>query len=707
MMNKIKRYSIQEMDCPTEEAMIRNKLEKLDGVESLGFNLIKRVLTVEHSLDDIGILKYSINELGFDAIDLDDDIIEKKKQSIYRSWGPIIFALLLAILSEVSEILELFHPYLPALLALGAVIISGVTTYKKGLLAITSGNLNINALMSIAVTGALIIGVWPEAAMVMVLFTISEKIEGLSLDKARNAISSLMNLSPNKTVVIQADGVLLEVDSTVVEVGQVIRVRPGELISHDGLVCRGSSYIDQSAITGESTPVEKLIGAEVFAGTINKNSEIDIEVTADKSHSTLSRIIQLVEEAQSHRSVTQRFVDKFAKYYTPIIMGISLLIAILPPIILAEPWLVWIYRALVLLIIGCPCALVVSTPVTIVSGLAMASRLGVIVKGGVYLEQAAKIDYIALDKTGTITKGDTALVDQIVIGREENILDIGILLARSSNHPISQAITRGYTKDFKEIEGEVSEFSATPGMGVHGVINGKTYYLGNQRFIEKYGKSNARLEETVNKLEEEGKTVTILFNDIEALAIFGVSDTIKESSREAISYLHKLGIKSTILSGDNLRTVRYIGLQAGVDDYKGGLLPEDKTSIINELKQTNSVVAMTGDGINDAPALANAHIGIAMGGIGTDIAIETADIIIMDDDIRKVPQLILLSKKTREILVQNIVIALGIKMIFLLLTILGFGTMWMAVFADMGASLIVVFNGMRLLRWKSKKTRRE
>lgn len=699
------KYRIEAMDCPTEEALIRGKLGSIPGIIKLDFNLVQRVLTVDHNLDSVDPIGHAINTLGFEAILHDGSpqgpAITAIKTSWVR-WLPLILAGLAALASEVFEWAGVLAPWLPAGFALVAIALSGITTYKKGWIAIINRNLNINALMSIAVTGAMIMRQWPEAAMVMVLFSLAEKIEALSLDRARNAIKGLLALSPDMATIRHSDGTWKQVAANDVAVGAIARVRPGERISHDGIIESGNTAIDQSAITGESLPVEKKPGDCVFAGTVNQQGEIIFRVTAVANASTISRIIQLVEEAQSNRSPTQRFVDSFAKVYTPIVMLLALLVAIIPPLLLGGAWTEWVYKALVLLIIACPCALVVSTPVTIVSGLAKAARLGIIIKGGAYLEQAAKLQWVAFDKTGTITTGVPVQTDQIVLDESQDFWPIAASLAHRSDHPVSQAIARAYQTNSKVFH-DVSAFRALPGRGVQGEVNGVAYHLGNHRLIEELKICNPDLEARLEALESDGKSTVILASSTKPVMVFAVADTIKETSQQALATLHGLDVKSLMLSGDNSRTAKAIGKQAGIDQIRGDQLPEDKAQAIKQLRSEKQIVGMVGDGINDAPALAHADIGIAMGGMGSDTAIETADVVLMDDDLKKVPALIELSRRTRRILGQNIIIALGLKLVFLIITLLGFGTMWMAVFADMGASLIVVFNGLRLMGNKEKK----
>ena len=687
---------IMQMDCPIEETLIRTKLGRMSSVRSMEFNLLQRVLTVVHQPDALDAILEAVRSLGFKpelaaaGRPLSDQVAKKP-------WWPLVLAGVAAIASEAVGWIGLAD-WLAAVLAVLAVVACGLTTYKKGLLAILNGNLNINALMSIAVTGALLLGEWPEAAMVMVLFTIAELIEVKSLDRTRNAIEGLMELAPEQATVLQADGSWQEIPSKTVGVGSVVRVKPGERIGLDGTIVNGRSTINQAPITGESLPVDKAEGDAVFAGTINEASSFDYRVKAAASNTTLARIIHTVEEAQGAKAPTQRFVDRFARIYTPLIFAMALLVAILPPLLVSGDWHDWIYKALVLLVIACPCALVISTPVTIVSGLAAAARHGILIKGGVYLEEGRKLAWLALDKTGTLTHGKPVQTDFEVRAdvADEQCRRLAASLAARSDHPVSQAVAKAAEFDGVP-RGNVDAFEALPGRGVRGVIDGTTYSLGNHRLASELGFCSSELEALLDTLERQGKTVVLLNDEQQVLALFAVADTVKDSSRKAIEELHQLGVKTVMLSGDNLHTAQAIAAQVGIDQARGNQLPEDKLQAI-ETFAVEGMVGMVGDGINDAPALARADIGFAMGAMGTDTAIETADVALMDDDLRKIPTFVRLSQATRAILVQNIVLALGIKGVFLVLTLVGLGTMWMAVFADVGASLLVVFNGLRLLR---------
>ncbi|WP_114973531.1 heavy metal translocating P-type ATPase [Rhodoferax ferrireducens] len=690
---------IMQMDCPTEEALLRKKLGGMAGVAGMDFNLMQRVLTVTHEPKAIETILAAVRSLGFTPeIACDTSAHSEPTPEPVKPWWPLVLAGVAAIGSELAHWAGL-PTWVAALLAMAAVLACGITTYKKGWIAIRNGNLNINALMSIAVTGALLLGQWPEAAMVMVLFTIAELIEAKSLDRARHAIRGLMQLAPERATVLQADGTWGEVAAKSVQVDARVRIKPGERIALDGTIVSGRSNINQAPITGESLPVEKAEGDPVFAGTINESGSFEYAVTAAAGDSTLARIIHAVEAAQGARAPTQRFVDRFAQVYTPVVFAMAVAVAVLPPLLLGGDWFDWVYKALVLLVIACPCALVISTPVTIVSGLAAAARQGILVKGGVYLEEGRKLAWLALDKTGTLTHGRPAQTDFVVLNgwNETEVRSLAASLASRSDHPVSRALAEAAKRDGVVLR-NVEEFEALPGRGTKGLIDGKRYHLGNHRLIHEQGRCSDELEARLSALEEQGKTVILLTDEQSVHGLFAVADTVKDSSRQAIAELHALGIKTIMLTGDNAHTARAIAAQVGIDEARGDLLPEDKLKAIESKLGKEGAVGMVGDGINDAPALARSDIGFAMGAAGTGTAIETADVALMDDDLRKLPRFVRLSRDTHALLIQNIVLALGIKAVFLVLTLTGAGTMWMAVFADVGASLLVVGNGLRLLR---------
>ena len=701
-------YRIENMDCPTEEALVRDRLGKLEGVVRLKFNLMQRRLAVGHTLAGTQAIELALADIGMRAEPLADvgtgygTRIPDAPAISRRQWILMGVAGVAAIAAETlawSTGEDASWPVI--LLALAAIAASGLETYKKGLIALRNLNLNINALMAIAVTGAVIIGLWPEAAMVMFLFSIAEMIEALSLDRARNAIRKLMEAAPERATIRRVNGNWEEVPVAEVDSGMVVRIKPGERLPLDGEVVEGRSAVNQAPITGESIPVDKGPGDKVFAGSINETGSFEFRVTAAANQTTLARIIKAVEEAQGTRAPTQRFVDRFARIYTPAVLVIAVLVALVPPLALGLPWMDCIYKALVLLVIACPCALVISTPVTIVSALAAAARRGMLIKGGVYLELGRNIKSLALDKTGTITEGKPAVTDLIPwdYADPDRLLATAAALATRSDHPVSRAIARRWIEvAIARPATEVTGFAAITGCGVRGEIDGVVHNLGNHRLVEELGLCSPALEASLEILEKQGKTAVVVTDSTKVLGIVAVADRVRETSKAAIAELHALGVRTLMLTGDNSHTAAAIGKEVGIDDARGDQMPEDKLAAIEAELRAHGTVGMVGDGINDAPALAQASIGFAMGAVGTDTAIETADIALMDDDLRKVPEFIRLSRATARVLKQNIAFALGIKAIFLALAIGGQATLWMAVFADMGASLLVVFNGMRLLR---------
>ncbi|MBX9818932.1 MAG: heavy metal translocating P-type ATPase, partial [Burkholderiaceae bacterium] len=554
------KLSIAKMDCPTEETLIRNKLGTVAGVADLDFNLMQRTLSVRHANQVLPDVLVALQALGFEAQVVDTAEVASPSAAPVTTptnWWPLGISLVTASAAEAVYWLHNGNHWSVVVLALVAVFTGGLSTYKKGWIALKNRNLNMNALMSIAVTGAMLIGHWPEAAMVMVLFALAEVIEAKSLDRARNAIRGLLDLTPEQATVQQADGTWREVGAKQITIGARVRVKPGERIALDGEVLEGRSAVNQAPITGESLPVEKSPGDSVFAGTINESGSFEYRVTALANNSTLARIIHAVEAAQGSRAPTQRFVDQFARWYTPVVFGVAIAVALLPPLFMGAAWLDWIYRALVLLVVACPCALVISTPVSIVSGLAAAARHGILIKGGVYLEEGRKLRWLALDKTGTITHGKPAQTDFVTWGNAlaSDSRSIAASLAARSDHPVSKAVAQAAQTDGVALL-DVAEFNALPGRGVQGQINGATYHLGNHRMLEELGQCTPELEQRIAALETAGKTVVMLVGAKAVHALFAVADTIKDSSRTAIAELHALGINTMMLTGDNPHTAQ-------------------------------------------------------------------------------------------------------------------------------------------------------
>jgi len=699
------RWRIDKMDCPTEERLIRHKLEPMAGVLRLDFNLLARELTVYHRLDDVQPLASALIEL-----DMAPALIESGQPKVAlppalprRARLLLAASGLAAVGAEVSAwVTGVETSWIVMGLAALSIGTAGLPTLKKGWIALRHATLNIYFLMTLAVAGAVLIGKWSEAAMVVFLFAVAEAIEALSLERARHAIESLSALAPDTADVLQGAAWIATPIGEVPE-GSRIRVRTGERVALDARVVQGHAALNQAPITGESLPVDKQVGDTLYAGSIVTDGAIEATVTATAGHSTLARIASAIQEAQSQRAPTQRFVDQFARYYTPAVVVVALSLALLGPVITGGAWQDWLYQALVMLVIACPCALVVSTPVTVVSGLAAAARRGILIKGGQHLEGGRLLKAVALDKTGTLTQGRPALTDVIALSRltQAEALRHAASLDEHSSHPVAKAVVAGWRVQQPHAALiPVSDFAVLNGRGVQGVIDGQTWHLGNHRLVEDMGVCTTDLEARLQALERQGKTTFVLIDTQGPVAILAVADTVRAESRQAIADLKALGIQTIMLTGDNTATARHIADQIGLDDARGNLLPQDKLQAIHELAQQHGAVGMVGDGVNDAPALARADIGFAMGAAGTATALETADVAIMDDDPRKIAEFIRLSQRAGAVLKQNIGLALGIKVVFMALALSGHATLWMAVFADMGASLLVVFNGLRLLRVK-------
>jgi Cd2+/Zn2+-exporting ATPase len=695
-------FRVEELDCASEENDLRAALTPLAGVRSLEFDLVGRRVRVRHDLSSSATIEAAIRELGMrPSVVAAAEGASLERGLSRRSIVVMVLAGVLAVGSEVAVIAGADEQsVLVALMALAAIVLGGRDTLRKGVQALRSLRMTMSLLMSVAVIGAIAIGQWPEAAVVIWLFAVAELIEALSLERARHAIRSLVGLAP-ETAAVRRDRGWVQVATAEVPLDAVILVKPGERIALDGRVVAGASSVNQAPITGESIPVSKVVGDPVFAGTINERGTLEVTVTAAKGEGTLDRIARSIQEAQADKAPAQRFVDRFAAVYTPVVFVLAILVAVVPVVAGHGSFRDWFYRALVLLVLACPCALVISTPVTVVSGLGGAARRGILIKGGVHLENARKVRTVALDKTGTLTHGRPALTDLINLGErsDDEVLRIAASIESMSEHPVAHAVVTAFDGPLDTVEG----FEAITGRGVRATIDGVVYTIGNHRLVEEMGVCGPELEQTLERLENEAKTAIVLMNAA-PFAVLAVADTLRPQSREAVDDLRALGVTTIMLTGDNQRTATAVARQAGIDDARGDLLPEDKLRIITELVATAGAVGMVGDGVNDAPALAKADLGIAMGAAGTDTAIETADIALMDDDPRKIAETIRISAHTSHVLWQNISIALGVKAVFLALTMSGTASLWIAVLADMGASLVVIANGMRLLRRPSHGT---
>lgn len=586
-----------------------------------------------------------------------------------------------------------------------AMLTGGWFLLPKAWRAILRFRPDINLLVVIAAIGASIVGEWAEAATVVFLFGIAEWLEGWADRRAQRAVEALLEIAP-KTATVKRDGKFAEVPVEEVRVDETVAVKSGMNIPLDGEVLIGESAVNQAPITGESVPVDKKKGDTVFAGTVNGEGSLEIRVTKATGDTTLARIIRLVKEAQEQKAPTQRFVDVFARYYTPAVTVIALLIFLVPPVFLGGDWSAWLYRACVLLIIACPCALVISTPVSIVAGMAALAKRGVLVKGGAHLESIAKLKALAVDKTGTITEGKPQVqgVETLNQKSEREVLRIAAAIDDHSSHPLAKAVVEYAKKQGVEFP-RAENYQARSGRGAEGVVEGHAYFVGNHRFTHELDVCSEEIERRLAAIESKGQSVIVVghrpHGDCkgEVLGILAVGDTVRPNAAEAIKALHAAGIESVVmLSGDNQRTADSIAKQVGIDEARGDLLPEDKVTAVKALREKHGSVGMVGDGVNDAPAMATATIGIAMGGAGTDAAIETADVTLMTDDLGKIAETIRLGRRTLGIIRFNIAFALTLKAIFLVLTLIGHASLWLAILADTGATLLVVANSLRLLR---------
>lgn len=703
--------SVPEMDCPVEAGEIQ-KAFAAAGITGADFNVMTRTVTLSGDDDLEAAAVRAVESCGYTAKAAASG--PGTIESAPIPWALYISALFVAFMSEAIELVSEYSPGLILLehgtidlitlaLAVVAILMAGLEVFKNGVLALVHRNLNMNALMAVAVVGGVLIGAWPEAAMVMVLFQISESIEQLSMTKARRSIRDLMSAAP-ETAEVKDGRSWRRVPSSDVGAGAVVRVGPGDRVPLDGRIVRGATALDQSMVTGEGMPAEKSEGDNVWSGTVNLTSTIEVMVTAAASESLTARIIDAVENAQASKSPVQRFVDRFAAVYTPIVFFIAAAVAIVPGLVTGE-WSTWIYRALCLLVISCPCALVISTPVTVVSALATATRCGLLIKGGLYLEEARKLVNIGLDKTGTLTKGEPAVAGVKYLATFDERLTgaMAASLAAMNKHPLSQAIARWAHERHLPVY-QVEGFTAIPGAGVEGRIERGMVRLVNLRWLEEQGLADEEVRRTFAHYTNEGMSAVAVADAFGVQAVFGLADVVKEDTVEGLRQLASVGIRPWLLTGDNEAAAHALAEKVGLKDVRADLLPEDKLKAIEEL-QKSGLTAMAGDGINDAPALARADIGIAMGVRGTDSAIEAAHIAVMDDRISSIATLVRLSRITHGVLVENIAFAIGVKIIFALLALTGNATMWMAVFADTGTCLIVVANAMRMLRMKPRLDR--
>jgi len=692
-------FKIEGMDCHEEVTILEHRLKRLTGLEALDADVVGQRLSVKHDAAKLTTAQIAeaVAETGMRAW-LEHDEPRHVAASGARdllvavSGAALGLGLLVQFLGA--------SPLAPRLLFLTAIVAGGIHTARRAWTSIRARVLDIYVLMLVAVIGAVALGEWSEAASVVFLFALAQLLESRAMARARGAIRALMDLTPIEALVRRSDGIEERVPVDDVRVGDLIIVRPGEKIPLDGRVLSGDSHVNQAPVTGESLPIEKTAGDDVFAGTINGRGALDITVTRVRRDSTIARIIHLVERAQAQRAPIQSFVDRFARYYTPAVLALAVIFAVVPPLVFGASWSAWIYRSLVLLVISCPCALVISTPVSIVSALAAAARKGVLIKGGARLEALARVRCVAFDKTGTLTTGQLAVTDVISTNGmlPSRILTLAASLETRSEHPLGRAIVARAARDGLPVL-TASRFQSLPGRGALGVVDRDEVIVGSHRLFEERALCSAIVEEALDTLASQGRSTVLVGANGESVGVIGVSDSTRESARDTIDMLRDHGIdRVVLLTGDHDASARTLAAAIGVDEFRADLLPEDKSAAVAELRSRYGALAMVGDGVNDAPALASADVGIAMGAAGTDAALETADIALMADELPKIPYALRLSRATTRNIRANIAFSLVLKGAFLVMAVAGTATLWMAVIADMGASLLVIGNALRLLR---------
>lgn len=697
-------YRLQNLSCASCAAKFEKNVKAIPEVQDAQVNFGASKITV------IGAISADqIEEAGaFDGIKVTQSAAKALENTtpFYRKKENVLagISLLFVILGYLFAGMNGESSPLPISMFIIAILVGGVGIFKIGFRNLVRFEFDMKTLMTIAIIGAAIIGEWEEAAVVVFLFAVSEALEAYSMDKARQSIRQLMDIAPPTAIIKRAHGEHyheVELPTEDIEIGDILIVKPGQKIAMDGIVISGLSAVNQATITGESIPVNKTVNDEVFAGTLNEEGALEVRVTKRVEDTTIAKIIHLVEEAQAEKAPSQQFVDRFAKYYTPAIMVIAFLVAVIPPLIVGD-WQRWIYQGLAVLVVGCPCALVVSTPVAIVTAIGNAARQGVLIKGGVHLEQLGHIEAVAFDKTGTLTKGQPAVTDIVTTENwsEDYVLQLVAAVEKQSQHPLAKAIlNRLHDKKLSELI--PTNFQSVTGKGAYATVDNQIIYVGSMKWATSLTSVDQNIESQVKNLQEQGKTVVAAVSNNQLIGLVAIADQLRHESKDVLNKLNALKVKHMVmLTGDAEPTAQAIATSLKMTDVRAGLLPEEKLKAIKDLRKQFGAVAMVGDGVNDAPALATANVGIAMGGAGTDAALETADIALMGDDLTKLPYTIGLSRKTLRIIKENIIFALVLKLIALLLVIPGWLTLWIAIFADMGATLLVVFNSLRLIRAK-------
>ena len=692
-------FKVEGMDCHEEVAILERRLRRLQGIEALDADVMGQRLRVKYDAARLttSSIAEAVAQTGMRAWLEHEEAQPSTAGAAVRTRLVILSGVALAS-GLALQALDLAVAFVWVPFAV-AILSGGVFTARRALTSVRAGHLDINVLMLVAVAGAMALGEWSEGASVVFLFALAQLLETRAMERARGAIRALMDLAP-AAALVRRDGVEAHRPVDEVRPGDVVIIKPGEKVPLDGRVVAGTSEVNQAPVTGESLPVEKSAGDEVFAGTINGRGALEISVTRLRRDSTLARIIHLVERAQAQRAPVQTFVDRFARVYTPAVLTLAVLIAVVPPLAAGGAWETWIYRSLVLLVISCPCALVISTPVSIVSALAAAARKGVLIKGGARLERIAEVRCVAFDKTGTLTKGRLHVRDVLPLDgvAPREILRLAASLERRSEHPIGRAIVeRAAAEGVSLVDSD--GFQALPGRGAEGLIESRKVIVGSHRLFEERGLCSPAMESAQERLAAQGCSTVMVSAGGTSIGVIGVADEPREAARGAIELLRKHGVQHVILlTGDNESAAKTLAETLGVDDYRAALLPEGKVAAVEELRRRYGALAMVGDGVNDAPALAAADVGVAMGVAGTDAALETADVALMADELLKIPYALRLSRATTRNIRANILFSLVLKGAFLVLAMAGAATLWAAVVADMGASLIVIGNALRLLR---------